>query len=72
MFRGMCKTNSYYSVGVEGEGVVAGRLQELEGLCDSLSAEQLKALNVRLQEGSVEEGRVAVEEAVSQCVCVCG
>ena len=44
--------------------MVARRLQELEGLCDSLSVEQLQSLNVRMSGGSVEEGQAAVEEAV--------
>ena len=59
----MCKANNYYIGGGEGE-VVARRLQELEGLCDSLSVEQLQSLNARMSGGSVEEGQAAVEEAV--------
>ena len=62
-FRTMCKANNYYIRGGEGE-VVAGRLQELESLCDSLSVEQLQPLNERMSGGSVEEGQAAVEEAV--------
>ena len=79
-FRTLCKTHNYYvgkSGGGEGE-VVAGRLQELEALCESLSLEQLAALNERLRGGREEEGRAAVEEAVSlwswvkqSCVCHC-
>jgi DnaJ family protein C protein 2 len=63
-FRTMCKANNYYIRGGEGE-VVAGRLQELESLCDSLSVEQLQSLNERMSGGSVEEGQAAVEEALS-------
>ena len=76
-FRTLCKTHNYYVERSGGEGeVVAGRLEELEALCESLSLEQLQGLNERL---SQEEGRTAVEEAVSKCmlltqavrVCVC-
>lgn len=62
VFRAMCKTHNYYCGADEGE-LVAGRLHELEGLCESLAVEQLEALNERLS-GGVEEGRAAVEEAV--------
>ena len=62
LFRTLCKTHNYYSEGGGGE-VVAGRLQELEALCDSLAVEQLQSLNERM--GSVDDGRTAVEEAVS-------
>lgn len=69
LFRTLCKTHNYYverGGGGGGEGeVVAGRLQDLEALCDSLSVEQLLGLNERLKGGSEEEGRAAVEEAVS-------
>ena len=66
LFRTLCKTHNYYVERGGGEGeVVAGRLQDLEALCDSLSAEQLLGLNERLKGGSEEEGRAAVEEAVS-------
>lgn len=62
-FRTMCKANNYYIRGGEGE-VVARRLQELEGLCDCLSVEQLLSLNEKMSGGSAEEGQAAVEEAV--------
>jgi DnaJ family protein C protein 2 len=61
-FRTLCKTHNYYVERSGGEGeVVAGRLEELEALCESLSLEQLQGLNERL---SQEEGRTAVEEAL--------
>ena len=63
MFRCLCKTNNYYSELVNGE-VVAGRLQELDGLCESLTIQQIQSLNERLRDA--EDGRTAVEEAVSQ------
>ncbi|CAI8044240.1 DnaJ homolog subfamily C member 2 [Geodia barretti] len=44
--------------------VVAGRLEDLEALCESLSLEQLQGLNERLRGGREEEGRTAVEEAL--------
>ena len=59
----MCKAQSYFS---SGEGEVAGRMQELEGLCDSLSLEQLRELNGRLSTVPPEEGRSVVEEAVRE------
>ena len=62
-FRATCKTHGYYNAAGEGEGVAA-RLRELEGLCESLTLEQLQALNERMGRGSKEEGRSAVEEAV--------
>ena len=67
VFRALCKTHNYYS-GVEKGEVVAGRLQELESLCDSLRVDQLQTLNERLSGGSREEGRAAIEEVVSGSV----
>ena len=61
LFRSLCKTHGYYG---EGE-VVAGRMEQLESLCDSLPVEQLQALNEKLRDGRGEESRVAIEEAVS-------
>lgn len=58
-----CKAQNYYS---GGEGEVAGRMQELEGLCDYLSMEQLRELNGRLSSVSSEEGKSVVEEAVRE------
>ena len=68
-FRTLCKTHNYFVEKSGGEGeVVAGRLEDLEALCESLSLEQLQGLNERLRGGSEEEGRTAVEEAVSNCM----
>ena len=70
----MCRTHNYYSSSGGGGGgggggeVVAGRLQELEALCESLSMEQLRSLNERMREGSVEEARAAIEEEVRGAV----
>lgn len=63
-FRAMCKAHNYYGGAAEGE-LMAGRMQELEGLCECLTVEQLQALNEQMSGGSMEEGQAAVEAAVS-------
>lgn len=62
-FRAMCKAHNYYGGAAEGE-LMAGRMQELEGLCECLTVEQLQALNEQMSGGSMEEGQAAVEAAL--------
>ena len=66
-FWSMCKVQNYFmgTGTAEGGSVPAGRMQDLEGLCDSLGMEQLQALKSRLRDASCEEGKAVVEEAVS-------